>query len=682
MKKLMLMMFALMITMAPAHAQLGTHTQEEPEQYVHLSIHANKTAVVPGETITLAFKHDIHPHWHTYWLNPGDSGEPTRISWNLPAGFEAADIQWPTPSRMPYEFLVNFGHGDQATYLVDISTPSDIAEDKITFKGEMSWLVCKEICIPEFQDFEITLPVSGSSSSANTDIFKNARAQMPIVKNWDATFNIKNGVFILSITADEITDFENIDVFPVEWGLIQNAVDQKVVYQNGKIIAEIPAGDRSLSELDQSDFVLRVTETSGNVKGYIVSGIKDTVLSPILNEQSKSSFGLQVLFAVLGGLILNLMPCVFPILSLKALGLAQAKGKERRENMLHGLSYTTVVLISFGILAAILLSVRSSIDVSLGWGFQLQNPTFILIFAYLIFTIGLSLSGVFTLGGKFTNIGANLSQKSGLGGSFFTGVLATLVATPCSAPFMAGAMGYALLQPSLQATFIFLSVGFGLALPYLLLTLSPTLQKILPKPGIWMERFKEFLAFPMYLTAAWLLWVLVQQSGANALFVAMASMVGIGFAVWLGKTGVKKIAIILYISIIGLSAYLLTRNVEYVVPIDYSKAALQQALEKDTPVFVNMTAAWCITCKVNEQTSITARSVQQSMRDNSITYIYGDWTKYDENITEYLESFQRNGVPLYVIYPPKNANGTRPEPRVLPQILTPNILKNAFSDQD
>lgn len=663
----------------------STHT--EPEQYVHLTSYTDKDAIVAGESFRIAFKQSIHSGWHTYWINPGDSGAETRLEWDpVPEGVTAGDIQWPTPERLPYDTLVNFGYSDEAYFIVDVEVADTPLQQEITLSGEMHWLVCKDICIPESQKYQITLPVAQNANPIHNEVFDAAEKQHPLPVNWPALYYEDKDDFVFEITTLDIQRYKSIKLFPQEWGLINNAGNQNVRQQDQNITIRIPRGDRDIAEVEETSAILKVTHGDGKTIGYHLEAKHDSGSAPVQTTASSQFSGAQLIgqifLAILGGLILNLMPCVFPILSLKALGLAQTKGHSYKDNALHGFSYTAGILISFGVIAAIILSLRSASE-TVGWGFQLQNPITTLLLAFLMFTIGLSLSGVFEITGKFTSAGNSLTQKSNLSGSFFTGILATLVATPCSAPFMAGAIGFAMLQPTFNAVLIFLAVGFGLALPYLILTLVPASQNIMPKPGAWMKNFKEFLAFPMYITAAWLLWVLGQQAGNDSIFIALTTMVLFVVIFWVSKIKIGRVglvAFLVYIVLAGTSVYLLPKSDKGLNPVPYTPQALNNALETDDPVFVNMTAAWCITCKINERVAIKIDSTIQAFKSYNVTYIYGDWTNEDENITKYLASFQRNGVPLYVYYPPRDPQtGARPEPIVLPQILTPNSITNTLT---
>ena len=437
----------------------------------------------------------------------------------------------------------------------------------------------------------------------------------------------------------------------------------------------------------------------GQNKGYVISAEPLGGLTTA-NEQSPKiannntgqlTFLSAVVLAFLGGLVLNLMPCVFPVLSIKALSLVEMKGQEAKEARLHGIAYTVGVILSFLLIAGVLIALKHA-GTAIGWGFQLQNPIIVGLLAYLLFFIGLSLSGLIEIGSGLTSIGGKLAGNHSYTGSFFTGALATIVATPCTAPFMGAAMGFALTQSAFVSLTIFAVLGFGLALPYLLLSFIPAVRVLLPKPGAWMETFKQFLAFPMFASTLWLIWVLSQQAGTGAIFLALFGLLFLSFAVWLSRFSNLAARIIMIATIIGviytlsemrnMSAPEATQTMsEKYTAISYSKDALAELLRRDEPVFVDMTAAWCITCKVNETTVLNTKTIQDLFAEKNVQQVVGDWTNRNAAITEYLDEHKRNGVPLYVYYgKPDPTTGIRPEPVILPQILTQAIVRNALEN--
>lgn len=412
-----------------------------------------------------------------------------------------------------------------------------------------------------------------------------------------------------------------------------------------------------------------------------------------MGTEIKTTLLQAIVFAFFGGLILNLMPCVFPILSIKALSLIKLREKGRGFAAMNGIAYTLGVLASFALVGSLLMGIKIA-GGDIGWGFQLQNPAIVLALAYLLFIIGLNLSGMFDINASFIGVGASFANKHGFAGSFFTGVLATMVATPCTAPFMAGALGYALVQPPVVAMSVFVALGFGLALPYLLLSVVPGLAAILPRPGLWMEKFRELLAFPVYASAMWLIWVLSIQTGSSGLLWSLMGVVAIAFALWLfahkpyQKTR-RAIIILIALAALLFAALPFIDKTLLQKPSQassqeanaYSEEKLNAALNGNDPVFVYMTASWCITCKVNERIAINTDATRALISENKVMVLEGDWTNMNPEITKFLKSYDRAGVPLYVYYGPRGKDGQRPTPAVLPQILTPGLMAETFQQK-
>ncbi|RYZ98082.1 MAG: thiol:disulfide interchange protein [Moraxellaceae bacterium] len=495
---------------------------------------------------------------------------------------------------------------------------------------------------------------------------------------------------------------KSIWFYPEEWGWIKQSSEQPWKIAGDNVELTLQLGEAPLKTGDVLKGVLVVTEQGTEntpARGFIVSEAlaanSNSAQEPGISETGKQELGLftALILALLGGIILNLMPCVFPVLSIKVLSLVAHSNQSAKQIRAHGYIYALGVLTSFLALGIILILFKAA-GAQIGWGFQFQSPLFVLLVAYLLFAVGLSLSGVFFIGGSVSNVGASLTERNGYTGSFFTGVLATVVATPCTAPFMAAALGYALAQPPLILIAIFLALGLGLALPYVLLTHWPALQRWLPRPGLWMERVKQALAFPMYAAAVWLVWVLAQQSGANAVAAALVGMILIAIAAWLydstrrGSTSARHIgnvfALLVLIAsfIVGyFGLQLESTNSDRVSTIGeknwevYSEERLNDLLAEGKPVFLNFTAAWCISCLANERVALSNQRVIDAFKSTGITYLKGDWTKRDSEITKVLKKFDRSGVPLYVFYPAGGKNNSV-SPVELPQILTPDIVLN------
>jgi len=660
---------------------------------------ASVTSVEAGSEIYLGVHQKIIPHWHTYWKNPGDSGLATTIKWTLPEGSTASDILWPIPSRSGLEGITNYGYSDQVTLLSKIKIPASLnAGDKFLAQATVDWLVCNEECIPQQVKLALELPVvaAGTSQHNGSAYIEQALAQLPVENPWPVKLSATKEGYQLhfNLPAEQASQVKAIWFYPAEWGRLAQNADQPHQLQKEGINLQLPIGETPLASGEPLRGVLVVnvdTPAGQSATGFELSLVPVASVEEA-NSNSTLGFAAALVLALAGGLILNLMPCVFPVLSLKALSLVAHARHHPHEIRIQGWVYTLGVLVSFGLLAALLVILKAS-GTQIGWGFQFQSPFFVLAVAYLMFAVGLNLSGVFVIGGSIEGVGSDLAAKPGYTGSFFTGVLATVVATPCTAPFMAAALGYALTQPAYKLIAIFLSLGFGLALPYLLLANWPGLQRWLPRPGAWMDYTKQALAFPMYAATAWLVWVLTQQVGANAVFLALAGLVALGFAAWLYQItrnhqrealgGFAALAITLLTLGIGFSG-LQTENSNQDAAREnhkthnyeaYSAKRLDELLVEGKPVFLNFTASWCISCLVNERVALSSEPVVQTFKRNGITYLKGDWTKRDPEITKILSRFGRSGVPLYVFYPA----GNKTPPIELPQVLTPDIVLSSIA---
>lgn len=669
------------------------NSNNEPEQYVQVHLIADKTNVKAGDTITVGIDEKIYPNWHTYWQNAGDSGTPLEITWDAPKEFKFSPIKHPIPKIIPYGPLTNYGHEGNIVLLQTLTLPKTIPDGEIKLAADINLLVCHEICIPENHK---ALLILNGSVAPNLNKIQNAKDKLPKNIALKGKITEDNDSLIINVDIENPNIFKNIDsidLLPIEWGIIDNTAKTKAQITNTGLQITHKRGERELSEILKFPFVIAYNDQNGTRQGIELS--LPTSNNTANNNGNNINFIKALFLAILGGLVLNLMPCVFPVLSMKALSLIKLSDKEEAKAKVYGLSYTVGILISFGIIAGLLITLKSA-GAQIGWGFQLQSPIVIIILSYLVFIIGLNLSGFFEFAGRFSHWGQKLTTKSGHNGAFWTGVLATIVATPCTAPFMGAAIGFALTQNAFASMVVFLGLGFGLALPYLLLCYIPALRSKLPKPGVWMETFRQFLSFPMFITAAWLLWVLTQQAANTTVFLTLIGMISITFGLWLLKQTPKKHAIkllhrmLMGLVIIGLLFPVITaktniENNHASTNINqnweaYSPEKLNDLLESNDPIFVNMTAAWCITCKVNDKVSLSKKSIKELFKNNNVKYLKGDWTNKDAEITKYLTKFNRNGVPLYVYYPsPKDDDSQRPEPILLPQILTPNIVFETIS---
>lgn len=552
---------------------------------------AEPTAVSAGAPFWTAVRLTMDPGWHTYWKDPGDSGLPTKILWDLPAGFQVGEIQWPVPKKIEASSLMNYGYDGQVSLLVQLTPPPTLSTKNVVLAAKVTWLECADVCIPGKAEVRLSLPVSAKPmppAPAMAAFFNEARSRLP----------------------PEGSD---------------------------------PAGDGA------------------------------TPLAP----------GLAVLFAFLGGLLLNLMPCVLPVLSIKVLGFL---GTPRDTLRIHGLVYGAGVMVSFWSLALALIFLRAGGE-KLGWGFQLQSPVFVALMGALFFTLGLNLLGVFEIGTSLIGLGGLLGGKS-LRGAFFSGVLAVLVATPCTAPFMGSALGYAITQSAAVSLATFGALGFGMAFPYVILSFFPAGLRWIPKPGAWMLTLKQAMAFLFFGTTIWLLWVLGLQRGVGSVATTLLAFLGIAFGAWLaGPTAERSttegrkiilkrfglaVSILSTAAVLALGGHRLKTNRAEA----FSEGKVQSLLAAGHPVFVDFTAAWCLTCQINERTTLYSKAVQEAFQERNVTVLTADWTDRDPDITLALEKFGRNGVPLYVLHAPG-----RP-PQILPALLTPDIVIDALKSLD
>lgn len=703
---------------AGAHAQEAVAT---PPPKVEVALIAPVSAVRAGTSFVVGLRQKIVPHWHTYWKNPGDSGEPTRIEWQLPDGWTASEIRWPVPHALPVGPLMNYGYSDEVVLPVEITPPPELSGTTVTLKAHATWLVCEKICIPEEKSVSLTLKIAADGAgplppSEEAGAFERAIGKLPkpVPAAWTSQVVVGKETVRLDVKASGLrkAQISGVTFFAGEWGVIAHAAKQQVLWRDDGVSLVMKRGELAGQVLGELSgvLVLRATDKSGNAArvGYEIvakaaGGAQPVVAVPAPPASSPPSpQGDQggavsllgaVLFAFLGGLILNLMPCVLPILSVKALSLAAHGGRAPAFAFLAG------VLISFAVLAALLVGLRAAGE-TVGWGFQFQSPLFVLALAAFFFAMALSLSGVFDIGGGIIGTGEALTHQSGARGAFFTGVLATIAATPCTAPFMGVAMGYALTRPAWEMVVVLQALGIGFALPLMALALSNAMRKLLPKPGAWMDTLKQALAFPLYATVGWLVWVLSLQAGSSGVLAAAVALVATGFAAWMvGQAGwprvvryggggaVAAIALAVLLPMlegaqpvqaarppggVNPAGAVKTRAIAYE---PFSEARVRALRAQGRNVFVNLTAAWCISCKVNEQVALSGRGFAQALKTYDVAYLKGDWTRRDDAITRVLKAHGRAGVPLYLLYPADLSA----KPIVLPQLLTEAIVTNHFA---
>jgi thiol:disulfide interchange protein DsbD len=706
MKRLLLALALLFC--APALAQ----TDQSPKVAARL---VAEGAAAPGSTVWVALEEQIKPGWHTYWINPGDAGDPTSIEWKVPAGWKAGDITWPYPKKLPVGPLMDYGYEGKLWLLTPVSVPADARPGTVTLKAHASWLVCQQICVPEDRALDVTVKVGpGGADAAVAKDFAAARALLPIDSPWPIRFAVGKATCPGNINPDTskrdavacldlhvaaptlvAAHPKAVDFFPQDTGMVIGAAPTETGFAKDGLVLRA-AGGKKIAAAKALSGVLVLTGSDGTVQALNVKASPGAIPAVQFAAAPDSGGGavtdalplwLAMIFAAIGGLILNVMPCVLPILAMKALALARHSGSERRIVVTETLAYSTGAVISFLLLGLALLLLRAG-GQAVGWGFQLQSPIAVAGFALLVFAIGLNLSGVFEIGS--VTAGESLTHKAGPAGAFFTGVLAVAVGAPCTMPVGATALGFALTQSAATAMLVFLALGLGFALPFLILGLVPGALAFVPKPGTWMLRFKQALAFPMYGAAAWLAWTLAVEAGVNSLILLFAALIVVALAAWLWSVTrdlsargrlIGTVAVILLVLGAG-AAVAQLKNAETQTASasgslkntePYTAARLAELRAQGTPVFVDATAAWCISCLVNEQTSLSRAAVQQAFTDRKIVYLVADFTNRNAEGAALLGAHDRAGPPLYLYYAPKAA-----APVVLPQVLTPSIVLNAI----
>ncbi len=679
-------------------ATQNTHAAAVVSEHLNVELIAADTALIPGQTAWLGLRLQHEDQWHTYWRNPGDSGLETRLTWNLPEGLIAGAIAWPAPHRLQIGELYNFGFDGEMVLPVQVTVPANAKlGESIDLQVKADWLVCKEECIPGSANLVLRLPIASASSKnpAWEKLFADAFAtQAKLDHGWQTKASINGNTISIQIRADSLPIDGYLDAFAASSQLLSNAPPQ---IQRSSNLIEIKTELSDYFAKAPRNFDLLITaKVQDQLQSWQVNVVWPTNKESPLSERlaplasvalpltttDDFSIGLAILLAFLGGVLLNLMPCVFPVLSLKAISIAESSAEPARARH-DGLAYLMGSIAGFLILAIVLILLRAT-GSKLGWGFQLQSPTMIASLVYIMVALGLSLSGVFVLGSRLSGMGQSLTEGHGKRAAFFTGLLACVVASPCTAPFMGPALGFALTQPFAMALLVFIALGVGLAFPIVLLGFVPALSRILPKPGAWMNTLKQILAWPLYLTAVWLLWVLMRQVDANQVALILVGIVLLcASLVWLGQkqfqssSSIKNFAWIILLSTSLVPMYLLANSsTSIVAPTwqEFSAAKLVELRQQKKPVLVNMTAAWCITCLANERVALSSDRFKKQIRELDIEYLKGDWTRQDPAITTYLAQFGRSGVPLYVIYP----KGDGPA-EVLPQLLTPNLVESALS---
>ena len=701
---------------------------------------AEKTSAVAGQTLTVGLRIIHDPHWHTYWRNPGDSGLPTQIEWQLPPGWRAGPIQWPTPKRLPVGPLANFGYEGDLLLPVDIAVPAGAAPGDVRLTAKASWLVCKDVCIPGDAHLALVIPVSRDANlakaSADAALFTRARASIPAL---DTSRSVRAFIHekTLSLTWTSQQAVESAGFFyPYAEALIHPAGAQRLVKTADGFRLDIALGESSTSavnEMRNAKVIQGIWVPAGATgvewRASLQSGMPPADVALISAGQTAEQEspkapappGWGALLAAIagafvGGMILNLMPCVFPVIGLKVLSFAQS-AHSRAGALQHALIFSAGVILSFLALAGLLLGLRAAGE-AIGWGFQLQSPWVVLLLALLFVAIAVNLFGVFEMGLLGSRV-ANLSfaeraaSSSGGVGAFASGVLAVVVASPCTAPFMGGAIGFTATAGISETLIVFAALGVGMSLPYLVLAVWPGLLQRMPRPGPWMVRFKQAMAFPMLAAAAWLLWVLANLQGPQVVLAALIAAIAISVCLWCygaiqqSKAGLGSwLTIAVMLVVLVYAAMDATRAVSESpgskavsttsvtgsatgssgATSSASSAALSNALwqpwapglperlqAQGHTVFVDFTAAWCISCQANKIRVLQKESILAAFAKQGVMTVRADWTRRDDQIGAELARHGRNGIPLYLVYP--KGGGA---PKILSEWLTEKEVLDAI----
>lgn len=673
---------------------------------VKATLVADVTSVQPGQPFTVALRLEHAPHWHTYWINPG-TGLVTTIAWTLPEGVTASDILWPAPKALKDRNGTIVGNGYEGDLLlpVTITPPATLAPgSRLTLKAEVEWLMCEDSCMPGSATLQLNLPVTAEAAAPHATFgprLAAVLADLPRVERpWILNASRSGNSVTLAVTpASPVTHQPSGLRFFADDNLIAYELPQTIEPDGqGGFVLTLPISPDGPADATMLAGVL-TAESGWRADGTLpalrvdVPFTQPASAKPAAGEPGATAStatppaptGLlgTLALAFIGGLILNLMPCVFPVLGIKILGFVNQAGSERSKVVAHGLVFTLGVLLSFWALAGVLAVLRTG-GAELGWGFQLQSPAFVYALTVLMLVFAMSMSGVFEFGLGATGVGAGLQMKEGYVGSFFTGILATVVATPCSAPFLAPALGAALALPVVESFLIFTAIAIGLATPYLLLSIFPQAIKVLPRPGAWMETFKQFMAFPLYATVAYLVWVLAGQTSEGGMLMALFGLVLVALGVWFygrwnapgASAGRARFGVVA--GAIVCAAGLWTGWPQPPAPTEivwekWSEEAVAKYRAEGRPVYVDFTARWCATCQTNKKLVFASSEVLKYFADRKVVALKADWTNKDPKITAELAKYQRSAVPFNVIWLPGKS-----DPILLPELLTPSVVLDAM----
>ncbi|MFD2165381.1 protein-disulfide reductase DsbD family protein [Thalassotalea euphylliae] len=638
--------------------------------HIKVTLLSEHSTVIVGKQYWLGILLSPDPEWHTYWRNAGDSGEAPAVSWQTDAKINFGDIHWPIPEQIPVAHLINYGYSGDTLLMVPFTVDNLAGSDTATITADLSWLVCKEDCIPGWATLSIDIAVGEHAiASEQAKMFLETRERLPQTTQLEGQYEITEQYLTLSVQTPYNGDWQ---LLPFRADLIQhNAKQQWIAEEHDKTQQNVLLAKSDYFSLNDEpvNFLL----TDGKQGFYLNAQLNAGVASIASTNQS---LWLMMFFAFLGGLILNIMPCVLPVLSIKAMALAAGNGVGKTQKHDHW-GYLAGILLSFWLFAVLILGLKASGN-AIGWGFHLQEPLVIAGLSFLFLFIALMLWDVAPSGARLSGAGQKLTQGNSFSSQFFTGVLAVIVASPCTAPFMATALGIAMVSPALDTLLIFTALALGFAMPMSLLSVSSRFAALLPKPGAWMETFRQFLAFPMLATVVWLLWVFLGQTNSLGQLWLLSGLLIFALAIWLASKMKSATTYVALAAALGVAGYTSVKAVGFSpgesiqTEQSYSDTKLAVLRDDGQVVVVNMTADWCITCKVNEQVAFNDEQLQQSLAQQGVHYLVGDWTNKNQEILDFLTRYQRSGVPLYVVYA-----GNKSE-QVLPQVLTPEIVINAI----
>jgi thiol:disulfide interchange protein DsbD len=736
---LVLPFVAALLLAAGLPARAVSNSADAP--HVHVQLVVPDSGLNRGEAASAGFYFKLEPGWHIYWKNAGDAGEPPHVKWTLPEGVTAGPLQFPAPRRLPLGPLMDFGYEDEVLFPLTLNVAQGAKAGPALLHAKVDWLVCQASCIPGKAELEVSRDVNGQNGKpalvkADADTFNRLSGHLPkpLPAQAKAVFQPTAEGFRLSIsTGRKETEAA---FFPADQEILDNPAPQKIAPTAKGLILDLKKDANLAANPAQLNGVVELsggrafevaavpgtglqagsgTASSAQVASEAASTSPAVIAAPVSTAPAATSIppapvpapgsisspvraapkpfsGSALLraagLAFLGGLLLNLMPCVFPVLFLKGLALVNSGNEERHKLRIHGFVYAAGIVASFWALVAALLGLRAA-GATLGWGFQFQSPVFLELMAGLLFFLGLSLAGQFEIGLTLTSAGGSLAAKQGYSGSFFTGVLAVVVATPCTAPFMGAALGYALAQSAVVTFAVFTALALGLALPYVALTLQPAWTRILPKPGAWMEVLRQAVAVPIFATVIWLAWVLARAYGADLLMALLASFLLLAIAGWfLGRWPAKRwsaavagavLLSVVVVSVLAPQKFGEAQGTAAATVAEggwqpWSAQAVSRAQSAGRPVLVDFTAKWCLSCQVNERLALEQPSVLKAFQDANVALFKADWTRHDEAITQALTGMGRSGVPAYALYSPGQS-----EPELLPEVLTPGIVIDAVT---